>query len=1052
MLWLVGWSLRNRRAVVGVIAVLILVGLWQFPTMKTDVLPEFMPTTVEVQTEALGLSASEVEQLITVPLEQDLLNGVAWMESIRSRSIPGLSSIEMIFEPGTPIIRARQVVAERLVGAAALPNVSKPPQMLQPVSSASRVMMVGISSDTLTPLELGVLARWTLRPNLLGVDGVSNVAIFGQRERQLQVQVDPARLAENNVGLDQIIETTGNALWVSPLTYLEASTPGAGGFIETPNQRLTVQHQSPIVNAEQLAAVAIEEGEGLTLGDVTTVVEDHQPLIGEAVFDDQPGMLLVIEKYPGQSTADVAERVDDALERLAPGLVGVQVDTELYEPSVYIARSITAVQLAVLIGTILGAVLLIGLFFEWRSALVAGIAAVASGFVAVMVLYVRQATVNSMVVAGLVLGIAVIVDDATSTIGAITRRLRAVVPDSGESTTPTALIQQGVSDQRGPALYALAMTVVAAAPLFLVDGLAVESFLPAIATSYLLAAVASSLVALTLVPALSSLICGRSPVTPNEPRAARIVRDFYIRSISPQLGRPMLALGATVGLLAIGLIGLSEIETDTIPRFRETDLLIHVQAAPGTSLATMDRIATTMNEDLIKVEGVRRVGSHLGRAITSDQVVNVSSGELFVRLDEDADYDRALTGINRVIDGYPGVRAELLTYTGERLADIIEPGLAPIDVRIFGEDRDILIAKAEEVRSTIAGIDGIENARVVIAPNEPSLRIKVDLDAAQKVGLLPGEIRRAAATLIQGIEVGNLFEDQRVFEVVVLGTPELRQSESTVADLLIKAPDGTQVRLGDVASVSVAPTPTMIERDASARVIDIVATVSGRSADDVASDVDNAIAGIDFPLANHAELIGDYAAHQAAVDRVWITTLVAAVLVLLILQAATGGWTLAVLMFLTLPVAALGGVIVVLIDGRDLTIGHIAGLIGALAMGIRNVSAICHRSRDWELSEPGTDRAWIVAQATAERAGALAISTVTSIAVLLPIALLGNSAGGEIVSPMAYVLIGGLISSLVVGLSIVPALYLRFAPDVRASQLFVDVERADALPTGGIHA
>ena len=296
-----------------------------------DALPEFTPTVVEVQTEALGLSAEEMEQLITVPLEQDLLNGVAWMESIRSQSVPGLSSIVMEFEPGTDLYRARQVVQERLNEAHALPNVSRVPAMLQPQSSSSRALMIGVRSDTLTPIELGVLARWNIVPRLTGVAGVSNVVIWGQKERQLQVQVDPQRLADAGVTLDQVISSTGNALWASPLTFLEASTPGTGGFIDQNNQRLGIQHISPIKTAEELAQVTIEVPEGgagaavggapLRLGDVADVVEDHQPLIGDAVVDGGDGLILVVEKLPGVSTKEVTEGVEEALESMSAGLV-----------------------------------------------------------------------------------------------------------------------------------------------------------------------------------------------------------------------------------------------------------------------------------------------------------------------------------------------------------------------------------------------------------------------------------------------------------------------------------------------------------------------------------------------------------------------------------------------------------------------------------------------------------------------------------------------------------------------------------------------------------
>src|SRR5687767_12875518 len=309
---LINSSLRLRVLVTVLAAGILVAGVTQLRDARVDLHPEFTPTIVEVQTEALGLSAQEVEQLITSPTEADLLNGVAWLDSIRSESVPGLSSIVMTFEPGTPLYRARQVVQERMSQAFALPGVSKPPQMLQPVSSTSRTMMIGLSSKTLSLIDISQLARWTMKPRLMGVQGVANVSTFGHRERQLQVQVDPKGLNDKGVGLLDVVEATANALWVSPLSFLDASTPGTGGFIETEAQRLRIPHVAPMESARDLAQVALppKGGEGaagaaLRLGDVAKVVEDHQPLIGDATLDSGSGIVMVIEKLPGANTVEV---------------------------------------------------------------------------------------------------------------------------------------------------------------------------------------------------------------------------------------------------------------------------------------------------------------------------------------------------------------------------------------------------------------------------------------------------------------------------------------------------------------------------------------------------------------------------------------------------------------------------------------------------------------------------------------------------------------------------------------------------------------------------
>jgi len=330
--WIIGSGLRFGRLMVALAIGLTVIGFAQLRSAPVDVYPEFMPPSVEIQTEALGLSAAEVEQLITLGLEQDLLNGVPWLDRIHSSSMPGLSVIDLTFQPGTDLYAARQQVQERLTQAHALPNVGSPPIMVQPTAAAGRIAMIRLSSSSVSPIDMSVLARWKIKPRLMGVPGVANVAIYGQRDRQLQVQVDPKKLRAEHVTLTQLIETAGNALWVSPLTFVEASTPGTGGFFESANQRLSVQHISPISTPRQLAAVPVQDAGQLRLGDVANVIEDHQPLIGDAVLAGGPGVMLVVEKFPGADTRQVADSVQDILQTLRPGLNGVTVEPMIVRP------------------------------------------------------------------------------------------------------------------------------------------------------------------------------------------------------------------------------------------------------------------------------------------------------------------------------------------------------------------------------------------------------------------------------------------------------------------------------------------------------------------------------------------------------------------------------------------------------------------------------------------------------------------------------------------------------------------------------------------------
>ena len=504
-------SLRLRVLMVAAAAVVLIVGVSQLRHMPVDVLPEFAPPYVEIQTEALGLSAQEVEDLVTLNVEE-LLLGVPWVQTMRSSSVPGMSSIVMVFEPGTDIMRARQMVQERLTLAYALPNASKPPVMLQPLSATSRVMMVGLSSQDVPLIEMSVLTRWTIKPKLLGVPGVANVAVWGDRDRQLQVQIDPERLRAHGVTQQQVIQTAGNALWISPLTFLEASFPGTGGWIDGPNQRLEVRHVLPVNTPDQLARVPVE-GASVRLGEVADVVEGHPPLIGDAILRDGPGILLVVEKFPGANTLDVTRGVEAALAELRPGLPGIEVDMSVFRSASYIEMAFANLKTVLIIAAVLSVLVLGAMLYDWRAAVI-GLVVIPLGLVvAVGLVGLSGGTLNTMVLAGLVIALAVVVDDAIVSVDNVARRLREGNRASDESTWRTLV--DAVLEMRGPMLYATLILLLAMVPVLLMEGLTGAFFRP-LALSYILALVAAMAVALTVTPAFALLLLRSAPLARHE--------------------------------------------------------------------------------------------------------------------------------------------------------------------------------------------------------------------------------------------------------------------------------------------------------------------------------------------------------------------------------------------------------------------------------------------------------------------------------------------------------------------------------------------------------
>ena len=633
--------------------------------MAVDTMPEFAPAQVEIQTEALGLSAVEVEQLITSPMEADLLNGVAWLDEIRSKSVPGLSSIELVFEPGTDLLRARQLVAERMTQAVALPNVSAPPLIMQPMSSTSRVLMVKMNSKQLSGIEMSVLARWKIKPRLIGIPGVANVSIWGQREQQLQVEVTPTQLRDKGITLEQVIKTTGNAVWVSPLSFLEASTPGTGGFVESPSQRLGIQHVLPIRTPADLAKVSVEDAtQPMLLGDIAQVREDHQPLIGDAVVGQDAGLMLVIEKFPGTSTVQVTEDIEAALKDMEPGLTGVQLDTTVFRPATAVQDSVSGLGLALLISLLIAVGLFWLLFRSWRVAVIALVAITTTVIRRPVVLFAQNATLNITVLVGLVLAMSVIVGDIVEDVQAQRRTSPGHRGHGNRGYAEVAHRPLSSGAVRTPLFQASLIMVVALIPTLFVSGIGGSFFHP-LFWSLALALAAGLLVGLSVTPVLAQILLPRETAPARESASAGRARAYYDRALQGGRSRRTLALVAVAVVGVLGLAAGSQLlgNRPVVPTLPDRTLLVQWDSMAGTSNDEVRRVASKASDELKALPGVSGVGGHIGRAITSDQVVGNSSAELWVSISPDADFGETEQAVRDVVQGYPGIAHNVVNYS-----------------------------------------------------------------------------------------------------------------------------------------------------------------------------------------------------------------------------------------------------------------------------------------------------------------------------------------------------------------------------------------------------
>ncbi|HSM72425.1 MAG TPA: efflux RND transporter permease subunit, partial [Anaerolineales bacterium] len=1028
-------SLQYHFLVITFALVLVIVGVSAIGRTPVDVLPEFSPPFVEIQTEALGLSAEEVEQMITVPLEQDLLAGVAWLDVIRSKSVPGLSSVVIYFEPGTDINRARQMVSERLAQAAVgIPHVSKPPAMIQPSSSASRFIVVGLSSEDLSLIEMSVLARWTIGPRLLGVPGVSNLAIWGNRDQQLQVLVDPEHLRDMGVTLNQIVRTTGNSLWVSPLSFLEASTPGTGGFIETPNQRIGVWHVLPISSPEDLAQVPVDRT-ALTLGDLTEIVEDHQPLIGDAINNDSPNLLLVIEKLPGTNILDVTDGVEEALAALRPGFSSIDFDATVFRPASFIETMIANFSQAMIIAAILLMLALGFFFYGWRVALISLISIPISLIIAFYVLHLQGATLNSMVLAGMVIALGIIIDDAVVDVEHILQRLRNNRQEDNPKPAHVVILEAS-SEIRGRLFFATLIIVLTTLPIFFLQGVPGALFQPLV-LSYLVALLAAMVVALTVTPVLSLWLLADANPDKNESLLGSWLRNGYERILAsvaraPGMGYLIVVILVAAGLVVIPFFGREQL----IPSFQEPYLTIRMDGAPSTSRLEMNRIVTRASRELRELPGVDNVVAHVGRAVTGDQIVGINSAELWVSIDPGVDYDATLNAIQETVNGYPGLNREVQTYLQQILGQEQSTADGTYTLRVYGNDYHVLRSEVEKVRQIISTLEGVVNSQAVLPAEEPTIEIQVNLSAAQRFGVKPGDVRRAAAVLLSGLQVGNLFEEQKVFDVVVWSKPELRQSITDIQNLLIDTPGGGHVRLSEVAEVRIAPIPVVVNREAISPYLDVVFEIQGRNANAVLSDVKNAMQDYSFPLEYHAELKNDYQTQQSVWDGILLSGIIALIGIFLLLQSVSASWRMAFAAFFTLLAMLGGGLLAAFLTGTTMSIFPLFGLLAVLGIGARNSVLLIRRYHLLEQEGQAFDLN-LVLRGSTERLVPTVLTTLSTVLALLPFVIFGNSAGYEVVRPVSLVILGGLMITTLLNLFVLPAFYLRFG-EVREAALGLD--------------
>jgi CzcA family heavy metal efflux pump len=898
---------------------------------------------------------------------------------------------------------------------------------MPPVSVTGRLMKIGLSSQTIPLTDMSMISYWTIRARLLRVPGVANVVIWGERIKMPQVRVDPERMRAHDVSLDEVMEVTADALDVGILQYSKGALIGTGGFMDTPNQRIGTRLVSPIVTPRDLARVPIGKrvkpnGDALILSDVADVVEDTWPLFGDAVINGGPGLMLVVFKYPWANTLDATHGVEAALNELKPGLPGLEIDTTIFRPADFIQLAFDNLTRALLLGCLLVMLVLGAFLFEWRTALISLVAIPLSLTAGALVLFAQGVTLNTMILAGFVIAIGVVVDDAIIDVENIIRRLRlnraAEHPHSA-----IKVVLDASMEVRSAVLYGSLIVIVVFLPVFMLEGLAGAFFRP-LALSYVLAIIASLVVALTITPALALVLLPRH-LDRHESRLVGGLKTRYRGVLAAIVDRPKAALASLTLMLAVTAATVPLLGEEFLPNFREYDFLMHWVEKPGTSLDAMRRVTVSASKELMAIPGVRNFGSHIGRAEVADEVVGPNFTELWISLDPSVDYEETVAKIQSVVDGYPGLVRDLLTYLRERIKEVLTGASASIVVRVYGPDLGGLREHASAVAAAIAETSGVVDLKVEPQVLVPQIDVRFDADRAALLGVPPAAAREAVATLVRGAKVGEVRRDQMSFDVFVWGEARARGDLEALRRLPIEAPAGGLVPLSAVADVEIVAAPNEIKRERSSRRIDVTCNVRGRDLGRVAREIETRLKQVPFAAGYHPEILGEYQAREAARTRLLALSGLAA-LGIFLLHADLGSLRLAGLVFGSLPFALVGGVLAAVLAGGVLSLGSLVGFVSVLGIAARNGILLVSHYRHLERVEGVPFGPELILRGAEERLVPILMTALCAGLALVPLALAGDAPGYEIEQPMAVVILGGLVTSTALNLLLLPALYARF--------------------------
>jgi len=1018
--WITKWSLRNRLLTVAAFVMVLIVGVFAVWQITLDVLPEFAPPQVVIQTEAPGLSPEDVETLITFRIEA-VVNGTPGVDVVRSKSSAGLSTVIVVFDWRTNIYIARQLINERLQEAREqFPPGTGTPVMLPITSAVSWLVKFALQSEKVSVLDLRTLCDWDIRNRILSISGVASMVCMGPGPKQYQVLLSSPKLLQYNVTVKEVVEA---------LRETNKNVPG--GFAVVPGQEYVVTGVGRVASLEDLrkTVVADREGVPIPLERVAEVRFGPEFPRGDSAYMGKPAIIGTVSKLFGADTLTVTRKVEQALEEIQKTLPqGVQMHPQVFRQANFIESSIQNLRRALLEGAVVVTIVVVFFLFNVRASLITLTAMPLSLILGILILKAFGVGINSMTLGGLAVAIGAVVDDAIIYVENIFRRLREN-RQKEQPLPPLQVVFQASREIRDSVVYATWIILVVFGPIFLLTGVEGRIFTP-LGLAFTASLFASLIVAVTLTPVLCSLFLVKARGTGREGAeqesfTVRFLKANYERLLRPALNHPGLVIVASVILLAVSIATFPFLGRSFLPEFHEGNFILAVTSLPGTSLPESMRLGYRITEMVRKYPEVVSISQRVGRAELDEDAMppNFIEFDILLRYGK-RDPEELIHAIREDLEKIPGVATNLGQFIAHRLDEVLSGIRAQIAIKIYGLDLDRLLEKGQQVEQIMGGIQGVTDLQLEQQIRVPEVRIKVNRERAARLGLNAGDVLETAQIAFNGEHISQVIEGQKSFDLFLWFDEGSRRGTQAMRGVLVDGHNGVKVPLSQVAEVAIENRPYFINRERVQRRIAVQANVAGRDLGSVISEAQEKIAKqVNLPPGYFVEYGGQFESQQEATRVLLTYGGIALVAIFVLLYKAFNSTRASLLVMANLPLALIGGVAAIFLSGKIISVPSLIGFIGVFGIAARNGIILVSRYR--QLRAEGLSREAVMVEGSKERLAPVLMTAAAAALGLLPL-LFGDIAGKELERPMAHVILGGLVTSTFLNMIVVPVLYLKY--------------------------